>query len=265
MSLAPSGASSRRAAPRAPLAAYVLHRHDWSETSVVVELFTRDLGRVAVVAKGARRPTSNLRPVLLPFHPLLVSFTRPGGDDQAELHTLRGAEWVGGTALLPAAQMLSAYYANELLLRLLARQDPHPRLYDAYAALLQDLALAAEAADEAPALRAFELRLLRECGLLPELAGPTLAGAALHETTRYALRPEGLVEADAGPPGSAWVALEAALQHGSATALRQAAGAGGAALRPQLRDLLHYHLGPSPLRTRLVRDGLQQLAPARTR
>ena len=112
--------------------AYVLHRYDWSESSLILEVFTRHHGRIALVAKGAKRPSSNFRPVLLPLQPLHLNF---GGD--AEIRTLKGAEWVGGHVMPTGDALLSGYYLNELLLRLLARDDPHPRLFDAYAGMVR--------------------------------------------------------------------------------------------------------------------------------
>ena len=75
--------------------AYVLHRYDWSESSLILEVFTRHRGRTALVAKGAKRPSSNFRPVLLPLQPLHLSWTQ-SASDSAEIHPLKGAEWVGG-------------------------------------------------------------------------------------------------------------------------------------------------------------------------
>jgi DNA repair protein RecO (recombination protein O) len=85
--------------PAASHAAFVLHHYDWSESSLIVDLFTREAGRVAVAAKGAKRPTSNLRSVLMPFQRIQVSFAR-GARDQAQhdIHNLRGAEWGGSVA-----------------------------------------------------------------------------------------------------------------------------------------------------------------------
>src|SRR3954471_10569521 len=168
--------------------AFVLHRYDWSESSLILEVFTRRHGRVALVAKGAKRPSSNFRPVLLPLQPLHVAF---GGD--AEIRTLKGAEWVGGQVMPTGDALLSGYYLNELLLRLLARDDPHPQLFDAYAAAVAVLASEHGEALE-PALRAFELLLLREIGLLPSLHVQTLTLAPLQLEQRYSLLPEaGLV------------------------------------------------------------------------
>jgi DNA repair protein RecO (recombination protein O) len=249
-----------------PLLSYVLHRYDWSETSLIVELFTRAQGRVVVIAKGAKRPTSQLRPVLLPFQPLHALLGKTPADAENEVHVLRSAEWTGGQPLLAAAAMFSGFYLNELLMKLLARQDPHPALFDAYA---DTLAALATEPDEAAALRAFELVLLRELGWLPELNTVTLTAEDLLPDQHYTLQAEaGIVPAAKGPCGRAWVALEAALAHGKTqgstpggtAALRALCVPEAAALRVPLRTLLHYHLGAAPLRTRQVWQGVQRLA-----
>lgn len=254
---------ARRAAP-APLAAYVLHRWDWSESSLIVDLFTRELGRVVVVAKGAKRPTSQLRPVLLPFQRLQVTLGRGAGDDaSAEIQPLRSAEWAGGTPLVGGAALLAGFYLNELLLRLLARHDAHAALFDAYAATLP--ALADHEGIAQAALRAFELVLLRELGVLPELGTVTATQQPVAAGGAYALHPEAGVVAsadgrDAVLEGRTLLALDAALAATDLPALQHACRAPAAALRSVLRALLHYHLGSPVLRTRdLVRD-LQRLA-----
>jgi DNA repair protein RecO (recombination protein O) len=237
----------------------VLHRWDWSETSLIVELLTRERGRVVVVAKGAKRPTSNFRAVLLPFHPLLALLGKTPADESGEVHALRSAEWAGGVPPLPGAALFSAFYASELVMKLLARDDAHPALFDAYTATL--LALAA-GADEAPVLRAFELALLRETGVLPDLATDTLTAQPLKPGSSYALQAQtGLVASSKGQPGSAWLALESALAQGDWHALQAACAEAGTALRVPLREVLHYHLGPAPLRTRQVWQGVQRLHP----
>ena len=96
--------------------AYVLHRYDWSESSLILEVFTRRQGRIALVARGAKKPSSNFRPVLLPLQRLHVAF---GGD--AEIRNLKSAEWQGGHVMPTGDALLSGYYLNELLMRLLAR------------------------------------------------------------------------------------------------------------------------------------------------
>ncbi|QPF72767.1 DNA repair protein RecO [Roseateles sp. DAIF2] len=247
--------------PPAVQQAFVLHHYDWSETSLVLDLFTREQGRMAVVAKGAKRPYSQLRAVLLPFQRIQVSLSKPvrgeGGESAAEVVTLRGAEWVGGNTLPAGAALFSGYYLNELLLKFLARQDPHPALFDAYAQTLARL-------DEV-ALRAFELCLLAEVGLLPDLSVSTTTQAPLDAQRLYALSPEAGVVAgsDAAAPafsGAALVGLQAALLHGSMAALRQACeSAQLPPLRQALRGLLQYHLGHKPLRTRQVLLDVQKL------
>jgi DNA repair protein RecO (recombination protein O) len=250
-------ATSDKGGRAAPLQAFVLHSWDWSESSLILDLFTRGQGRVVAAAKGAKKPTSSLRPVLLPFHPLLVGLARPAGADD-EVRALRSAEWAGGPALAPLS-LMSGFYVNELVMKGLARQDPHPALYDAYADTL--LVLADAAADEPSALRAFELTLLRELGVLPELSAVTLTTEPLREDARYALAPEsGLAPDPHGIAGRAWIRVQAALDHGSPAALREAVRPVAGALRVPLRSLVHYHLGTAQLRTRRVWLEMQRLA-----
>jgi DNA repair protein RecO (recombination protein O) len=242
---------------RGHLVAYVLHSWDWSESSLIVDLFTREQGRIVVVAKGAKKPHSNLRAVLLPLQRIVAGVGRLSGEEGAsEIQTLRSAEWAGPAPMPAGAALFAGFYLNELLMKLLARHDPHPALFDAYAWVLDRLG------DE-PALRAFELLLLRETGVLPELATVTLTQQPVREGSPYALKPEaGVVDArrdDAAIDGAAWIGMQAALQHGSPDALRGACVAPAAALKSMLRTLLHYHLGGSSLRTRDVMLGLQDL------
>jgi len=254
---------ARVARPPSVQPAYVLHSYDWSETSLILDLFTRELGRVTVAAKGAKRPYSQLRAVLLPFQRVNVGLGKAAAtEDAAEVQTLRQAEWAGGVPMLSGAALFSGFYLNELLMKLLARHDPHPRLFDAYAATLP--ALMREGEVEQAALRAFELTLLSAIGLLPDLSIVTLGTGELQPRRLYALRPEaGLVllphGEEAGCSGSAWITLQAALQHGSMAALQSACVSVSAVLKPQLRTLLHYHLGSPQLRTRQVMLDMQRL------
>jgi DNA repair protein RecO (recombination protein O) len=239
--------------------AYVLHRYDWSESSLILEVFTRQHGRIALVAKGAKRPSSNFRPVLLPLQPLRLSY---GGD--AEIRTLKGAEWVGGHVMPTGDALLSGYYLNELLMRLLARDDPHPGLFEAYAAAVQVLA-AGQGELLQTTLRAFELLLLREIGLLPVLDLQTLTLAPLVPDLAYCLVPEGGLRAAhdddrAALAGAQWTQLQAALDDDAPlTATLRACAPVMAELRPQLRALLNYHCGVGTLRTRQMMMDLQAL------
>ena len=257
----------RRAAAAAPLSAFVLHRWDWSESSLLVDLFTRERGRVAVAAKGAKRPYSQLRPVLIPFQRLQVQLGRTPADAAAEVHLLRSAERAAGPPMPDGAALLAGFHLNELLLALLARQDPHERLFDAYAEALASLHGADEAGVQAT-LRAFELALLRGVGVLPTLDEVTLTVRALDPAQRYTLHPEaGVVLAEPGRPGvpgAAWPAIEAALRAADGAALRAAVAPWAAALRAPLRELLHYHPGSPPLRTRRLMLELHRLATRAT-
>ena len=186
-----------------------------------------------------------------------------GGD--AEIRSLKGAEWVGGQVMPTGDALLSGYYLNELVLRLLARDDPHAGLFDAYARAVQVLASEHGEALQ-PALRAFELVLLREIGLLPSLDMQTATLAPLELQARYSLVPEGgLVQAAAGDgrasmEGWQWMLLQQALdQPAPFSATLSQAAAVMAQLKPQLRSLLHYHCGVATLRTRQMMKDLQAL------
>jgi DNA repair protein RecO (recombination protein O) len=253
-------------APRqsASFAAFVLHRYDWSESSLILDLFTREQGRLAVAAKGAKRPYSQLRSVLLPFQRITVSLGKVAVHDEgaSEVQTLRGAEWAGGAAMLTGAALFSGFYLNELLMKLLARHDPHVALFDAYAATLPGLVDPGESRSQA-ALRAFELTLLQEIGLLPDLSLITSTQQPVQPEVRYALLADAGVAAAPGDQGeltgAALLGLQAALEHGSLPALQHACRQCLAALRLPLRTMIQHHLGSTVLRTRQVMMDLQSL------
>jgi DNA repair protein RecO (recombination protein O) len=163
-------------------AGYVLHTYAYKETSLVVEAFTRRRGRVALLARGARRPRSALRGVLLAFHPLRFSWS-----GATELANLVDAEWAGALAPLAGRGLMCGFYLNELILRLLPREDAHEALFDAYASALARLS---EGADVAPVLRAFEKRMLAELGYAPLLEREASSGARIDPERRYAYEPD---------------------------------------------------------------------------
>jgi DNA repair protein RecO (recombination protein O) len=239
--------------------AFVLHRYDWSETSLILEVFTRHHGRMALVAKGVKRPSSSFRPILLPLQPLHLAF---GGD--ADIKTLKAAEWQGGHVMPTGDALMSGYYLNELLLNLLAREDPHPVLFDMYASVVAVIASEHGEVLES-ALRAFELLLLREIGLLPLLDAQTMTLLTLHPEERYSLVPEGgLRQAGSADRvslnGAQWTALQQVLgERVPFTAVLRACAEVASELKPQLRTLLNYHCGVSALRTRQVMIDLQNL------
>ena len=135
--------------------AFVLHTYPYRETSLIVEVFSRDFGRVALLARGARRPRSALRGLMLAFQPLEVSWAGKG-----EVRTLMKAEWQGGQPLLTGKALFCGYYLNELLLDLLPREDAHSNLFAAYAETLRRFAVAAQESD----IRRFERAFLQELG-----------------------------------------------------------------------------------------------------
>lgn len=272
-------ATSERVVTRRPskapsvLTAFVLHRYDWSESSLILDVFTREQGRLVVAAKGAKRPYSQLRSVLLPFQRVQLSLgripkTEPSEGQQGdspvrEVQTLRGAEWAGGAAMLTGAALFSGFYLNELLMKLLPRQDAHPLLFDVYAQTLPALAGRDETRVQS-ALRAFEITLLQQTGVLPDLSLVTSTLDTVHPDGRYALLPEaGVAFARADEPsvsGSALIDVQAALLHGSLAPVQQACARALSDWRSLLRGLLHYHLGTPALRTRQVMLDLQSLS-----
>ena len=251
--------------------AFILHSYDWSESSLILECFTRHHGRVALVAKGAKKPTSNFRPVLLPLQPLRLGWTWGGEVGQGEIHALKGAEWVGGHVMPEGDALLSGLYLNELLMRLLAREDTHAPLFDLYAGVVRVLGSGEHGEALEPVLRAFELLPLREIGLLPALDTETATLAPLADASRYTLLAEGGLRAAtpddrAALSGAQWQALQRSLDEDGAASygavLRVVAGRGFAAaaeLKAQLRALLQYHCGSPLLRTRQLMMDLQSL------
>jgi DNA repair protein RecO (recombination protein O) len=142
-------------------AGFVLHTYPYKETSLIAEIFSRRFGRVALLARGARRPRSAMRGVLLSFHPLRLTWSV-----SAELGNLIGAEWAGALQPLAGQGLMCGFYLNELLLRLLPRDDAHELLFDHYQ---EALARLSSRQDSSTVLRSFEKRLLGELGYAPLL------------------------------------------------------------------------------------------------
>lgn len=215
---------------RAPVSlqsAFVLRTTPYRDTSLLVEAFTRHHGRIGLVARGARSPKSRQRVLLQTFQPLLLSWSAPG-----ELGTLTGAESDGTAISLNGEQVFSGWYLNELLLRLLHRDDPHPALFEDYGQALRMLE-----EQGARALRRFELRLLAELGFgldLPDDLDP-------HRSYRHGSDsvPQ---PAEADDPSAVSGHCLIALRDDTAMSppeLREA--------RKLLRSLLEPHLGDRPL------------------
>jgi len=232
----------------------VLQTFDWSETSLIVEVLTQNYGRTTLVAKGAKRPSSNFRPVLLPLQIIKLTYA---GD--ADIKTLKSAAWGGGTVMPKAESLLSGLYLNELVLRMLARDDPHPELFEIYSQVVQILATQDDIV-KVPALRSFELLLLKDLGWLPDFTRQSLTLQLLKEGQVYTWIPEvGLREQEGtelmGLPGKCWIQLQESLNavHPLSSVIRVCAEFAPAyrqSLQTQLRAVLHYHCGVTKLRTR---------------
>jgi DNA repair protein RecO (recombination protein O) len=229
--------------------AFVLHSTPYRETSLVVQLLTRQHGRVAAVAKGAKRPNSPLRQVLTSLQPLRVSYTGRG-----DVKTLTGATWVGGQLPLRGAALLYGFYLNELLLKLLAREDPHESLFDGYAETLARLA-AGEAAERA--LRRFERLLLRDTGSGMEF-DRCVDGTPVEPDGRYVCIPEyGVRPARGGEHGDTGVLHGSSLLDLEAGRFDDARTLSEA--KQLLRGLLNHALAGRPIATRQLLIDLQAL------
>lgn len=220
--------------------AFVLHARPYRESSLLLELLTRDHGRVGAVARSARASRKGLGSVLQPFQSLLVSWAGRG-----ELKTLTAAERWHPLPPVSGERLFSALYLNELLLRALAPQDPHPPIYEAYAALLPGLA---DAPEIESLLRGFELGLLRELGYALDLCFEADTGEVLEPQGSYVfdpgsgfLRLRGTDTAEDAYPGWALAAIAGADYGDPRTR---------ALAKRLLREALVPVLGERPLRSR---------------
>lgn len=229
--------------------AFVLHSYPYSETSLIIDVLSRDHGRLALVAKGAKRPHSALRGVLQTFQPLALSWS-----GKSEVRTLTGAEWVGGMLPLSGGALLCGFYVNELLVKFCAREDPHPQLFHHYVVTMTRLAH-----DEPPVqvLRSFERVLLRETGYAMAL-NRTVARKAVVAEGRYVFDPErGVREASDDLPvqwpvvsGQTLLDMEQDDYHRAQTVAQS---------KTLMRFLLNTYLGGTPLATRQILIDLQNL------
>jgi DNA repair protein RecO (recombination protein O) len=157
--------------------AYVLHARSYRETSQLLEVFTPGHGRVGLLARGSRRPKSPFRGLLNPFQPLRLSWSGRG-----ELGSLRQVE-LAGIASAPSGNLLMAgFYVNELILKLLQRNDPHPGLFTHYASLIGRMT---DRDEVEKGLRRFELELLREIGYELNLSHEAVTHAPLTAAQCY--------------------------------------------------------------------------------
>ncbi len=245
---------------------FVLHTLAWRETSLIIEVFTRDYGRLGMVARGARRPRSALRGLLQPFQPLELRWS-----GKAELRNLISAEWKGGLAPPTGDALMAGFYLNELLVRLLPREDAHPQLFDTYAQTLMALSATSQA-DPAkassliqqegaePILRSFECALLREMGYAPTFDRESATGKPIDPKAWYRVSSQtGITPFIDEPRGEeadvfSGSVLLALASEGAAELASSFMRDGQVALQCKrlLRQLLAHHLGEGELQSREV-------------
>jgi DNA repair protein RecO (recombination protein O) len=230
--------------------AFVLHAYAYRETSLIVEALSASHGRVALVARGAKRPRSELRGVLQAFQPLTLSWAGGG-----ELKTLIRAEWRSGLPLVSGSALLCGFYLNELLLKLLPREDAHPQLFNDY----QDaLARLAAGADQATVLRRFELRLLAELGYALPLTHDVDTGAPVDPEARYYYAFERGPRLTAAEPGRHYPQVRGATLLALA-GLDFAAPDAAAEAKRLMREVLDHYLERRAVFSRRVVRDLQAL------
>jgi len=162
--------------------AWLLHHRPFRDSSRILDILSRDHGRLSLVARGSRSAKSKLKGILRPFLPLQLSWVI-----RSDLGTLTGAEMNGAPIALTGDSLLSAYYLNELLLNLLHRHDPQPEIFDAYHTTINDLN---GRQDVATVLRRFEMELLRLLGYALNLDHDTDTGNPLNPDLQYEYRIE---------------------------------------------------------------------------
>ena len=232
---------------------FILHTYPFKETSVVAEVFTRSHGRTALIARGARRPTSALRGLMQPFTPLLLSWF-----GKSDLKTLHAAEWQGGLTAPQGRALMCGFYLNELLLRLLARGDAHELLYDGYTDTLDQLTGEARGTDYERILRHFEKNLLSEIGYGATFDIDADSGAPIEAGVRYVFQPErGALRASGQPgcpvSGQTLIDLAAGRFEQPATLVEA---------KILMRTLINHTLGAKPLYTRQLLRELTELNPS---
>lgn len=229
---------------------YVLHTYPFKETSLVVELFSQQFGRVAAVAKGARRPRSLMRGMLQSFQ--LLNGTWSGKN---ELKTLHGLDWSAGLTLMKGDALMCGFYMNELLLRLLPREDVHENLFAYYTNALSELSMQgnANSATLAIILRKFELKLLQALGYAVPLLEDE-QGEVIVADKQYRYEAEygacDMVVTKVGVPVLGATLLAMANDDYSLAVTQQQS-------KLLMRYLLQHYLGDKPLHTRQLLIDLQ--------
>lgn len=264
--------------------AYILHYTEWAETSFIVDAFTLSHGRIGLMAKSARSSQPRTRALYQPFRPLLLSWV--GGSD---LRTLTGIEESGAPLNMANAELACSYYINELVLRLLGKDEPQPTIFAHYVMALMNLAATGEPGQPSmeTVLRTFELQLLDSLAVLPDLAWCTADGSAIDADREYHYHPANAIAIPTNRPLDSDSSLGIQKEkhrmgagdsrdpsiHADGMTLDAGVSVGGRTLlamaslelddpdvlkeaRPLMRRILKVHLGDKPLRSRELFDSL---------
>lgn len=233
-------------------AAFILHHRPFRDTSQILDVLSREHGKLALVARGSRGPKSRLRGILRPFMPLAMSWVQ-----RSDLGTLTGAELHGAPLRLSGDALLSGYYVNELLLHFLHRHDPQPAIFDIYASAIKALAGTDEVA---PCLRQFEIELLRLLGYALNLDFDANSHEPLQAESCYEYRFE------QGPVQVARAEGPLVFNGELLTAVAERRFSDPDVLRAAnrlLREVIGFHLGGKELKSRKVLVDLhRQRSPA---
>lgn len=225
-------------------AGWVLHRRPWRESSLLIEFFSFEHGRIGLVARGARSARSPWRGLAEPFCPLTAAWTRRG-----EMGTLTGLEPTGNRHMLTGRALWCGLYANELIMKLLARDDPEPDVFSAYSELLARLSTGAALA---LSVRRFEIGLLSALGVAPDFEHDAESGAPVDPGALYHLIPDnGFVPAER--PGAGRYPGHAILALGRG---ESASGEAARAGRQLMRQLIDQQLAGRRLESRCLFENL---------
>ena len=229
--------------------AFILHHRPFRDTSQILDVLSRDHGKLALVARGSRGPRSRLKGILRPFMPLSVSWFL-----KSDLGTLTGAEVRDAPLRLSGDALLSGYYVNELILHFLHRHDPQPEIFGAYRQTIQ--ALATAGTEISPCLRRFEIELLRQVGYALNLDHEYGSHLALEPERHYEYRAEQgpvAVNRTEGPLVFSGETLTAIGEQrfDDAHVLRAA--------KQLLREVISFHLGGKELKSRKVLVDMRRL------
>ena len=218
--------------------AFVLHKRAFRETSLIVELFVRNIGRVTVVAKGAQRKKSQFAGILEPFNPIRVTWS-----GRSEMGTLTLAERSGEPLRLFSQTLFCGMYLNELIINLLERHDPHPALYDHYQA---SLGMLHDGRQLESILRHFELTLLEEIGYALQLENDGFSGDPIVAGQMYRYQIDhGLIAVEFSRRSTIRGSTLIALAQGQRLTSQQRLEA-----KLLLRQVINHHLDGKPLRSR---------------